>query len=174
LLLLQTAEGPANTLWGLLEPPPAVPGLLSTGWALLEGPSGAGGRPQRPLVRKRRHFWEVGAAYRARGGAIMRAGVDLSSDRVGTLERGDMMEVLEFAVLHGATSGEDGSASEAAEAVRPKLRAKVLLWKTRSAGWVTPRNNDGLHLLLPLRGQKLEGFGREFVKLPGRQRLGGA
>jgi len=186
LVLMKTMEGASKTVWGLLEPSPMAKSI-STGWAMLEDPRAApASGSSRPLVRKPDLFWEVNGAYRARGGAIVRATSDLASERVCNLERGDMLEVLEFAVINEEACGGTASPADQKEIEkdgetspkgrdRPKLRAKVLLWKSREIGWVTPRNNDGVHLLLPLKAHKLEVFGRESCKLPGgKQRLGGS
>lgn len=170
VVLLKTTGGADRTLWGLLDPPPADKDI-SAGWALLEGAGEAG---DIKLVRKSGH-WEVGGAYRARGGAIVRKRAELSSEIVCNLVRGDYMEVLDFEVIYETRrKGKDGDK----RLQKPRLRAKVLMWKSREIGWVSPRNSDGVHLLLPMKMQKLEVFTREAICVPvvskQRQRRGGA
>lgn len=154
LVLLKTAEGPEGSLWGLFDPPPASK-KLAIGWAELVGAEGktTGGK----LLRKPDLYWEVGGAYRARGGTVMRESAEISSKKVCNLCREDNVEVLDFQVVQDSDS--------AASKNRPKFRAKVLLWRTREVGWVSPRNEDGLHLLLPLKVEKVQVFGRESVRL---------
>lgn len=73
------------------------------------------------------------------------------------LNTDDVVEVLEFDTVERDTVGKD---KKVGKDKRLTLRAKVLINKTRSVGWVSTRSADGFNLLRPIKMQKLEVSGR--------------
>lgn len=145
VVLLRVAFDDHGAIWGLLNPP-ANAGWLSEGWAMLEGQAPDG----ESVLRLRRVSlgWEVGQAYRALEGTIVRQGAEVMSCQLCSLPAESIVEVLEFALVESRGR-------------RVRLRAKVLTWTNREVGWISPRSEDGVQLLIPLRGEKLEMWGRD-------------
>jgi len=144
-------------LWAFVDPPVAEKGGPPPGWAILEGEDCDAN--SKLCLKKLDLSWEVGRVYKAREGTILRSGMELTSQRVGSLQKDDKAEVLELQMLEGEC--------------KTRLRAKVLIWRTRETGWLSPRSKDGLHLLKRFKVQKLEMSGRLAQAAP-KSRRGGA
>lgn len=145
LLKVAKDEESEGRLWGYLDPPAGSKGPVA-GWAILEG-EGCG-EGSKLAARKLDLCWEVGRVYEARKGTVLRAGAEFSSEKLSGMQRGDKVEVLELCVLEGAVQ------------CKTKLRAKVLVWRTREIGWLSPRSADGVHLLRDFKIHTLEMAGR--------------
>lgn len=164
VILLRTEElmtGPGQqTLWGLLDPPRLGAGPTTAGWASLEV-AGAVVGPQTPLRRRLLEAtWEVGTSYLVREGTLVRAGVDLSTDLLASLQEGETVEVLALAAYMGPAH----MFGMPERLTLARLRAKVLTSRARTVGWLSPRNENGHHLLHPVQQSRLLMTGRSTVE----------
>lgn len=145
VLLLKTQEE-SGVVWGLVDPPTSTKERV--GWAVLmvtdaeaaakkvddATPPGTG-----PFLQRLNSGWEVGRSYMAKQGICLRSSADLSSNVLCELESEEMVEILEFGI-HEESAGD--------KPLRPRLRAKILTWKTHRTGWVSPRTKNGKPLLV--------------------------
>lgn len=153
VLLLKTVEESGMT-WGLVDPLPST--KKRAAWVLLMVTDAEAAvdrlgavvpSVQGVQLQKQGSGWEVGESYTAVQGIIVRAGPDLSSEKLCTLAEEEIAEILEF----GIDEGTEG---------RPRLRAKILSWRTHTAGWISPRSKDGDRLLAKRTIEKLDLTGR--------------
>jgi len=143
VVLMKLVEDNGRT-WAFVDPPITSKKGPSAGWAILEGE--ACGEHSKLQLRKLDLSWEVGRVYKGREGTILRAGSELNSARLGALKKDDKVEILELQTNEGDS--------------KSRLRAKVLIWRTRETAWISPRSKDGFHLLKRFKVQKLEMCGR--------------